>query len=167
MIVRSTLPLKVLLGLVLVGCVAGGGNPPPTTRSESAPPTTPSPQPAAPAGDLSGTSWRLEALGGEKALEGVEATLEFPEAGKVAGRGSCNRFFGTVEISGQSIKFGPLAATKMACVDDAANAQEKKYLEALAAAERFALDGPALLIYSTGTERPLRFARKSAFVSTP
>ena len=112
------------------------------------------------AGDLVGTSWRLEDLSGAAALPGVETTLEFPEAGKVAGRGSCNRFFGTVEISGQSIKVGPIAATKMACVDDAANAQEKKYLEALAAAERFALDGRALLIYSTGMERPLRFVRK-------
>lgn len=109
---------------------------------------------------LVGTSWRLEDLGGQKALEGVEATLEFPEAGKVSGRGSCNRFFGAVEISGQSIKFGPLAATKMACIDDAANAQEKKYLEALQKAERFALDGAALRIYSTGMERPLSFSRK-------
>jgi heat shock protein HslJ len=159
MILRSTLPLEVMMGFVLVGCAAGGGNAPPTTRSEIAPLTTPSP-PTAPPGELSGTSWRLQDLGGESALEGVEATVEFPEAGKVAGRGSCNRFFGTVEISGQSIKFGPIAATKMACIDDAANAQEKKYLEALAAAERFALDGPALLIDSKGMEKPLRFTRK-------
>jgi heat shock protein HslJ len=48
----------------------------------------------------------------------------------------------------------------MACADDAANAQEKKYLEALQAAERFAFDGPSLLIYSKGMEKPLRFARK-------
>ena len=160
MILRSKLQLEVLVGLALVGCAAGGGNAPPTTRSESAPMTTPSPEPAAPAPELSGTSWQLEDLGGEKALEGVEATLEFPEPGKAAGRGSCNRFFGTVEISGQSIKFGPLAATKMACIDDAANAQEKKYLEALHKAERFALGGAALLVYSAGMERPLRFARK-------
>jgi heat shock protein HslJ len=48
----------------------------------------------------------------------------------------------------------------MACIDDAANAQETKYLDALQKAERFAFDGPALRIYSTGMERPLRFARK-------
>ena len=160
MTLRSALPLEVLMGFVLVGCAAGGGNAPPTTQSESAPLTTPSPEAAAPAGELSGTSWRLEDLAGAAALPNIEATLEFPEAGKVAGRGSCNRFFGTVEISGQSIKFGPLAATKMACADDAANAQEVKYLQALQGAERFAFVGPALLIYSKGIEKPLRFARK-------
>jgi len=139
---RSSLPVIAVVGLAFIAC------------------TSPKTPVAAPPGELSGTSWRLEDLGADKALEGVEATLEFPEAGKVAGRGSCNRFFGTVEISGQSIKFDPLAATKMACIDDAANAQEKKYLEALQNAERFALDGPALLIYSTGMKRPLRFVRR-------
>jgi heat shock protein HslJ len=67
---------------------------------------------------------------------------------------------GSVEISAPSIKFGPLAATKMACIDDAATAQEVRYLDALQKAERFAFDGPVLLIYSTGIERPLRLARK-------
>ena len=56
------------------------------------------------------------------------------------------------------MKFGPLAATKMSC-GDAADAQERKYLDALQAAERFAIDGPDLLIYSRGVEKPLRFAR--------
>jgi heat shock protein HslJ len=109
---------------------------------------------------LHGTAWRLADLGGVAAIPGVEATLEFPEEGKASGRGSCNRFFGTVEISGESIRFGPLASTKMACIDDAANAQEKKYLEALQAAERIVFDGPALVIYSRGNDQPLRFSRK-------
>lgn len=113
-----------------------------------------------PAVDLPGTSWKLEDLGGTPALPGVEVTLEFPEAGRASGRASCNRYMGTVEISGHSIKFGPLAATKMACIDAAATAQETKYLDALQKAERFAFDGPALLLYSTGMERPLRFARR-------
>lgn len=113
-----------------------------------------------PAVDLAGTSWKLEDLGGTPALPGIEVTLEFPEAGKASGRASCNRFMGSVEISGPSIKFGPLAATKMACIDDAANAQEVRYLDALQKAERFAFDGPGLLLYSTGMDRPLRFGRK-------
>jgi heat shock protein HslJ len=152
--------MNVLMGLVLVGCAAGVGNAPPTTRTESAPVITPSPPAAAGAGELPGSSWRLEDLAGVAALPNVEATLEFPEAGKVAGRASCNRFFGTVELSGESIKFGPLASTKMACIDDATNAQEVKYLQALHGAERFAFDGPALLIYSKRMDKPLRFARK-------
>jgi heat shock protein HslJ len=148
---RAAIGLATVIPLVLaVGCASQP--PAPTERgaaAASASPTT-----------LVGTSWRLEDLGGVSALAGVEATLEFPEAGKVSGKASCNRFFGTVEVTGQSIKFGPLAATKMACIDDAANAQEKKYLEALQGAERFELDGPALRIYSAGIEQPLRFVRK-------
>ena len=127
-----------LLTLLLAGC---------TSRTST---------PASPAG-LAGTRWRLEKLGDQPAIPGVEATMEFPEEGKVAGRGSCNRFFGTVEISGESIKFGPLASTKMACLDDATSTQETRYLEALAAAERFSFDGPALLIHSRGGGAPLRF----------
>ncbi len=116
--------------------------------------------PASPAG-LAGSRWRLEKLGDQTAIPGVEATLEFPEEGKVAGRGSCNRFFGTVEVSGGTIRFGPLASTKMACIEDAANQQEGKYLGALQAAERFEFDGPVLLIHSRGGGAPLRFRAAS------
>lgn len=112
----------------------------------------------APSG-LWGTAWRLEDLGGAGVLDRVEATLEFTEAGKVAGSGSCNRFFGTVEISGASIKFSPLGSTRMACVEAVMN-QEGKYLKALQDAERYARDGSALLIYGKGLEQPLRFERK-------
>jgi heat shock protein HslJ len=140
------------IATTLLVLVAGCATQPPATTDTRAV--------ESPAVDLPGTSWKLEDLGGTPALPGVEVTLEFPEAGKASGRASCNRFMGSVEISGQSIRFGPLAATKMACVDDAANAQEVRYLEALQRAERFAFDGPALRIYSTGMERPLRFARR-------
>jgi putative lipoprotein len=108
---------------------------------------------------LQGTAWRLEDLGGESALDTVEATLEFPEAGRVAGSGSCNRFFGSVEISGESIRFGQLGSTQMSC-EEAVNNQESKYLRALGAAERFTLEATTLLIYSRGMEKPLRFAPK-------
>jgi heat shock protein HslJ len=47
------------------------------------------------------------------------ATLAFPEAGKVAGNGSCNRFTGAAELNGRAIKLGPLASTKMACMGEA------------------------------------------------
>jgi putative lipoprotein len=107
---------------------------------------------------LSGTTWLLEDLGGAGVLDRVEATLEFPEVGKVAGKGSCNRFFGSVEISGASISFGPLGSTRMACMEAVMN-QETKYLGALQGAERFRIDGTTLLVYARGLDRPLRFIR--------
>ena len=40
--------------------------------------------------------------------------------------------------------------------------QEGKYLEALEGAERFTVDGSTLLIYSKGTNQPLRLMRMKA-----
>ena len=110
-------------------------------------------------GGLVGTAWRLEDLAGASVVDRTEATLEFPEAGKVAGSGSCNRFFGTVVISGDSLSFGPLGSTRMSCAE-AVGTQETTYLKALQDAERFTLEGSLLLISSKGMGKPLRFIRK-------
>jgi heat shock protein HslJ len=112
-------------------------------------------------GSVTGTVWRLVELDGNPAVPGHEATLELSKDGRASGRGSCNRFSGTVAISGNRIEFGPLASTKMACADAAANAQETKYLDALQKAERFDLEeGDTLLVYSSATDKPLRFVPK-------
>ncbi len=108
---------------------------------------------------LLGTSWRLEDFGGAGVPDRVEATLEFPDTGRVAGSGSCNRFFGTVDISGESIRFGSLGSTRKACEEAVMN-QEGKYFKALQDAERFRLDGSILLVYIRGMAKPLRFVRK-------
>jgi putative lipoprotein len=113
--------------------------------------------PAVPA--LVGTAWRLEDLGGAGTLDRVEATIEFPEAGRVAGLASCNRFFGYFETSGASLTIARLGATKKLC-PPALMDQETKYLRALEGAERFALEGATLAVYSKGVDKPLRFVRK-------
>jgi len=107
---------------------------------------------------LVGTRWRLEDLAGAGVVAAAEATLEFPEAGRVAGRGSCNQFFGSVTITGTAIQFGMLGATQMACPDPI-GAQEARYFAALRAAERFTLDGDTLQVFGAGTAAPLRFSR--------
>jgi len=107
---------------------------------------------------LWGTSWLLEDIGGAGVIDYAQATLEFPEAGKVAGRGSCNRFFGRVQVTGRSIAVGPLGTTRMACAEAVMN-QETKYLKALQNAERYEFDGAFLLVHAKGMERPLRFTR--------
>jgi heat shock protein HslJ len=119
-------------------------------------PTTPNPQPAPV--NLIGTQWRLEDLSGAGALNNVQATLLFPEAGKVAGKGSCNSFFGSVEINGNAIKIGRIGSTRMACAEPIQN-QETKYLRQLEMAERFIVDSKNLMIYSSGIEKPMRFVR--------
>ena len=108
-------------------------------------------------GDLVGTSWVLEDLNGAGVLDDVRVTLDFTEKGKVAGNGSCNRYFATADISGSSIRFGAVGSTRMACAT-AVSLQEVKYFEALEAAHRFQVEGSTLSIYG-GASRPLRFSR--------
>jgi len=111
-------------------------------------------------GGLVGSSWRLENFQGGAVLTPNQATITFPEGGMVTGNASCNRFFGTFEIRGETIKFGPLGSTKMAC-SEIIMSQETKYLKALHDAERFVVEGNSLLIYSTGVAVPMRFSRTS------
>jgi heat shock protein HslJ len=108
---------------------------------------------------LTGTEWVLTDLAGTPALPGGKATLGFPEAGHVAGNGSCNRFTGSVTIAGDQLKMGPLASTRMACMDDAVSRQEDMYFKALDAANRYSYQDPYLLIYAAGFDKPLRFTR--------
>ena len=119
----------------------------------------PTPEPTGGAAALANTAWRLTDLGGTPALQEREATLEFPEPGKITGHGSCNRFTGPAEITGDRLQVGRIAATRMAC-DEAITVQESKYLQALQDSERFAIEGTELLVYSKSMNKPLRFARK-------
>jgi heat shock protein HslJ len=109
---------------------------------------------------LSGSSWRLENVAGTPAVAGIDATLEFGDGDRVSGNASCNKFSGTVKITGNLVAFGPLAATRMACASGLANAQEAAYLKALTDAERFVVDGTTLQIFSRGQASPLRFTRR-------
>ena len=147
---RSSLAMVPFLGLMLLGCAGHGSHVAPAETSVAA---------DAGSNGLTGTEWRLEDLGGVGVVDSVDATLQFAEAGKVAGSASCNRFFGTASIARDSIAFGPLGSTRMSCAE-AVQTQEGRYLKALQDAERFTLDGRVLLIYSKGLEKPLRFIRK-------
>jgi len=111
--------------------------------------------PAPPVG-LVGTRWTLEDLGGAGVIDEASATLEFPEPGKVAGSGSCNRFFGTVSMDGNAMSISRLGTTRMACAEAVAM-QELNYIRALQGAERYTLQGTVLLIYVRGMDSPLRF----------
>jgi heat shock protein HslJ len=114
---------------------------------------------------LADNEWLLEDLGGSGVIDRIQATLAFLEAGKVVGNGSCNRFFGAAKISGDTIKLGPLASSRMACPEAVMN-QESKYLGALQAAERFEWKDSHLLIYCKDFGKPLRFTRMQTPIPT-
>lgn len=76
----------------------------------------------------------LSDLAGTPVVPNFKASITFSDTGHASGNASCNRFTGAVSISGDSIKFGQLASTRMACVNTP-------------------------LIFADGSEKPLRFSR--------
>ncbi|MEP7066576.1 MAG: META domain-containing protein [Gemmatimonadota bacterium] len=115
------------------------------------------PTAASGSGDVAGSSWVLVDLQGAAVVADTRVTLDFSAPGRVTGPGSCNRFFATVDMSGSSIRFGAVGATRMAC-GTAVSLQEVKYFEALESANRVTIEGSTLSIYG-GAPRPLRFER--------
>ena len=142
--------ISLVIVLMSVGCSEKK-----TVQSGAA--NTNPPGQAKPEANLVGTEWRLADLGGAGIIDNSQASLAFPEAGRVAGNGSCNRFTGSVTISGETMKISPLASTRMACMSEAGSNQEMKYLKALEGATRYEWKDPYLLIYCDRLEKPLRF----------
>ena len=66
---------------------------------------------------LLGTTWTLAELNNEKIRHpGPQIPHLRFEAEKVSGNDGCNNFFGGYTLDGNSLKFGILASTRMACL---------------------------------------------------
>lgn len=85
---------------------------------------------------LTGTIWRVDSIIVGDAVssvpDGVQATLVFDVAGRVDVATGCNRGGGTYVVDGDTLRFGALALTKMAC-DGPAGAMESAVLAVLGA----------------------------------
>jgi putative lipoprotein len=85
--------------------------------------------------ELNGTSWRVTYIGSYKVAAGQsrrEPQVNFGEAGRVSGSTGCNRFTGVYQQDGESLKFTPLAMTKMACPPPQ-DELERAFVQAMAA----------------------------------
>jgi heat shock protein HslJ len=107
---------------------------------------------------LAGSYWKLAELGGTPAVGGADierAThIRFhPDSGRVYGSGGCNRIAGPYTVAGDSLRFGPIISTKMACLDDQANRQEVAFLSALDNTRRYRISGDTLTLL--GADGPL------------
>ncbi|HEX7980462.1 MAG TPA: META domain-containing protein [Gemmatimonadaceae bacterium] len=105
---------------------------------------------------LEGTHWRLIELNGKPALAAAEqrADLQFArgDSARVSGSSGCNRFMGSFTRNGADLRFGQMASTQMACIDERVSEQEHAFLAALGATERYAVAGDTLtLLGSSGT----------------
>ncbi|CAH1662149.1 Membrane-bound inhibitor of C-type lysozyme [Hyphomicrobiales bacterium] len=99
---------------------------------------------AASADPLAG-QWLAEDIGGGGVVDRIQTTLAFGGDGKVTGSGGCNHFTGKAEITGETLRIGPLASTRMAC-PPAVMGQEQKFFNALQGVKSWAIDGNGKLL---------------------
>ena len=114
---------------------------------------------------LAGTEWQLASLGppGSEAdiVAGTTPSIKFGEDGRVGGSTGCNNYGGTYEVRGDTISIGRLVSTRRACLDQNANEQERLFLAALEAANRFRLSSNRLSIFSDRGRTVLNFVSTS------
>jgi heat shock protein HslJ len=87
--------------------------------------------------DLEGTSWQATSINNGKGAVVSQAGTEsvtaiFGTDGTVSGSGGCNQYSGTFTTGdGNTLSFGPIAATEMACAEAERNEIEANYFAAL------------------------------------
>jgi heat shock protein HslJ len=97
---------------------------------------------------IDGTTWRLTRLPGKDARALASSsrplTVRF-EAGRISGFSGCNRFMGGYTLDRDRVTIGPLAASMMACGDEA-TALEKAVQDGLAGTHRFTVAADGLTL---------------------
>jgi heat shock protein HslJ len=110
--------------------------------------------------DLNGTSWVLTELQGKPVASPPFPTLIFKD-GQVSGNASCNSFGGSYQRNGgDTLKFGPLISTLMACVDPSAMEREGIYLGVLAQVAKYRVENNHLYIYDQAGQLLAEFEKQ-------
>lgn len=115
--------------------------------------------------------WRLVALEdttGALALPADQrATFRWDRADeRFTGHSGCNRYSALGTLRGTTLAAGPVAATKMACLDPNANAVESRLLALLAALPALRVEADTL-VFSEGPADVARFVRETATAGPP
>ena len=107
-------------------------------------------------------SWILES--GTVDGDPIEVTASHPvtlELGEdsIRGTAACNGYQGLYRVSGSEFEIvDGLAVTEMACIPDEIMTTERRYLDALLAANRVSLDDGKLVLSGAGSELVYRAA---------
>ena len=86
--------------------------------------------------------------------------LTFTADGRVTGNAGCNQFGGQAAVNGESVRLGPLIATRRACVDQARMEREQQFMDALERARSWRIEQSHLLLLDEGGVELLRFGRR-------
>ncbi len=126
-------------------------------ETESAEPDQPDEVAVAPS--ILEQTWRAETIGGAPVQRNSDSTLSISPDMRAGGRGGCNSYFAQAELSTDSIRFSAIAATRMACLDDATTTQETAFFAALEAARFWRLDTDQLVLLDGSGDELVRFAK--------
>jgi heat shock protein HslJ len=114
---------------------------------------------------LTDRTWVVEDIGGAGVIDAARATMGFDAAGRVFGSGTCNRYSGAATLTGETLSFGAIASTRMACAE-ALMAQESRFFDALGEVIGFDMDDTGALVLR-GASGPLVTARAATDGSDP
>jgi heat shock protein HslJ len=101
------------------------------------------------AASLAGTSWDVININnGRQAvvgmLTGSTVTMAFDTEGRVSGSAGCNLFTAEYRAEGDALSFSSVAATRLACADEALMEQEQAFLRALESVATLHFEGARL-----------------------
>jgi heat shock protein HslJ len=120
---------------------------------------------AAPVNPLAGTSWLATAYwdGGQMStvLDGTGLTAAFGAGGGLNGSAGCNTYSASYLVQGASLAITPPTATSMICEEpEGIVEQETAFLNALASAGGYNLEGSELFILNASGQAVLEFVRR-------
>jgi heat shock protein HslJ len=84
--------------------------------------------------------WRIVEIVGAEPFDAAKTAFEVDADGRVGSTIGCNRVVGKPSLDGDRLKFGPMAATRMACPPPL-DRLEMRYLAALEAVRSLRTDG--------------------------
>jgi heat shock protein HslJ len=112
-----------------------------------------------PAASLENTYWKLIGLDDvpvEAASQQQEPNFVLtPETHRVSGSGGCNRLTGSYTLNGDTLTFGQVAGTMMACLKGMET--EKTFLQVFSKVNSWKISGQRLELYDTGGKRVASF----------
>ena len=107
--------------------------------------------------------WKLVSYGSSSnptpADANTETSLTFGSDGKFSGNVGCNSFGSDYEVDGNTITFGPITSTLMACADPIMQ-QEGEVFNVFTKSAAFKIDGDILTVTSVNGEAVVVFERK-------
>jgi heat shock protein HslJ len=112
-----------------------------------------------PARLLQGGEWVVEDIDSAGIVDRSRATLVFGLDGRISGRASCNTYGGQYKLTGESLTIDKAATTMMACAPSL-DAQEQRFLAALAATQRFEITGDGALLLLGSGDRSIKARRQ-------